>query len=316
MNDHDRSFVAALLQTHYGITPISIAGLQQPAIDGRGIWQIAADGCRYVLRMIRGDAGSWLDQPVRVLRFLENARFPAPRVRLSVRGERIVTHGAWRALLIDFVDGPLATPSPPLLHRLATTTGRLHRLAPPAAATALPQSWKAPQNAIPTALEALEQVRSGLPADLDAIAGELQATLGAIHERRDELPRCIVHGDCWHNNAVQRADGEIVLIDWDGAGWGTPLIDLGELLLTCQYDLPQPTGIDVDANRITAILDGYDARATLTQPERALLLPAIRYTLAFHAADWLPNPQVWPKFVARFNATRSIAKVADRVLGI
>jgi Ser/Thr protein kinase RdoA (MazF antagonist) len=309
------SRVAALLQHHYNIRPISIVNLQAHAIDGRGIWRIdAADNRRYVLRMMRGDAGAWLDQPARMLQCLQSVEFPAPRVWLSSNGSRVVSERGWWALLIDFVDGALASPSPPLLHRLAATTRRLHQLVPPASEP-LPGSWKDPQNAIPVALDELEQARQGLPAELDAIAAELQASLRLIYQQCDALPRCIVHGDCWHNNAIAIADGEIVLIDWDGAGWGTPMIDLGELLLTCHYDPTQPTVIDVDEHRIAAILGGYGAREHLTQPERDLLLPAIRYTLAFHAADWLRDQQAWPRFVVRFNATAAITDVADRVLG-
>ena len=69
----------------------------------------------------------------------------------------------------------------------------------------------------------------------------------------------LTHGDCWYKNAIKTPQDGVVLIDRDCAGVGLPILDLGYLLLTSHYDLAQPLSITADAEKIRAIMRGYQA---------------------------------------------------------
>jgi Ser/Thr protein kinase RdoA (MazF antagonist) len=102
----------------------------------------------------------------------------------------------------------------------------------------------------------------------------------------EALPVCIVHGDCWPLNAVLTPDRAIVLIDWDGAGYGPPLLDLGKLLLAAHYDLSRPLEVEANPAWVAAMLEGYAERRPLGAAERALLPAAVPFWLAYSAAEY------------------------------
>jgi Ser/Thr protein kinase RdoA (MazF antagonist) len=47
----------------------------------------------------------------------------------------------------------------------------------------------------------------------------------------DQFPRTLIHTDIGPGNAIVKSDGEIILIDWDDAGVGTTILDLGYPLI-------------------------------------------------------------------------------------
>jgi thiamine kinase-like enzyme len=113
----------------------------------------------------------------------------------------------------------------------------------------------------------------------------------------------------------------VVLIDWDGAGVGLPILDVGYLLLTSHYDLTKPLHVIADADKIRAILRGYQQARPITGPERALMRSAVQYALAFHLGNYLEeqtqvdsNDLVIRKMQARFAATTQIAQIAVEYL--
>src|SRR5207245_5230490 len=72
-----------------------------------------------------------------------------------------------------------------------------------------------------------------------------------------ETARCLIHNDCHPGNSILRPDGEIVLIDWDGAGLGHPALDLGFLLITADTYTPDVPAVGTRDEREHATLDGY-----------------------------------------------------------
>jgi Phosphotransferase enzyme family len=51
----------------------------------------------------------------------------------------------------------------------------------------------------------------------------------AVRQRAPALPSSVVHGDPWPGNAIHTAHDQVTLIDWENAGLGLPLLDLGFL---------------------------------------------------------------------------------------
>jgi len=96
----------------------------------------------------------------------------------------------------------------------------------------------------------------------------------------------LIHGDCWLPNAVRTPDDQVVLIDWEGAGKGAAILDLGSLILRCQYDTFGGIPSTLTPERIAAAIAGYVSRRLPTPSEMHLLPDAIRFPLAWVGA-WL-----------------------------
>jgi thiamine kinase-like enzyme len=100
----------------------------------------------------------------------------------------------------------------------------------------------------------------------------------------------VVHGDPWPGNAIHTAQDQVILIGWENAGLGLPLLDLGFCLLECHLDVgltgnqPSAWPIQPDENRIAAIVAGYTRWRRLQPAEKDLLPEGIRFPAAYVGA--------------------------------
>ncbi len=136
-------------------------------------------------------------------------------------------------------------------------------------------------------------------------------------QRQVLLPTTLIHGDCWHANAVRTVHDTLVLIDWDCAGLGPAVLDLGNLLLTSHYDLSAPLVLEPDQSSIHAIMEGYQSQRLLTEQERMSIADAVRFPLAFHAGNYLEQADdvgsetiFLQKLQARFDITEEVSRAA------
>jgi thiamine kinase-like enzyme len=141
-----------------------------------------------------------------------------------------------------------------------------------------------------------------------------------------DLPPAIIHGDSWAGNAVQTATYQTILIDWEPSGQGLAILDLGRLLLHCHQTLAAPTTIpaSVSPQFIAAVVDGYCQERVPTALERAMLLEAIRFSVAFGAASHFANAQralwigPWREKLTRrrqwYDMSEAIAEIASKRL--
>lgn len=87
-------------------------------------------------------------------------------------------------------------------------------------------------------------------------------------------------------NGVRTEDAQVVLIDWECAGRGAAILDLGALLLKCQCDQRGDFPAVIDEARIAAAVDGYTQWRYPSPHEQDLLLEAIRFSICWRGA-WL-----------------------------
>ena len=199
-------------------------------------------------------------------------------------GDPVGVAGIWLTWATTYVPGrPLA---PDGLDLLGEALARLHTLDATGAAVGL-ASWH-PGAAIRDALRRLDAVEALLPPAWRPMHAEFRRTLLAVREAA--LPMAVVHGDAWPANAIRSGAGEVTLIDWENAGLGVAVTDLGNCLLESHLDpgLPatQPSAwlIQPSPARIAAVLTGYCRLRRLNAAERRLLLPGIRFATAFAGA--------------------------------
>lgn len=255
---------------------------------------------------------------------LAGVNYPAPRVICTTEGALIGRCHDWSALLLTFVPGHIADNSPADFHAIGAALGRLHRVDVRRAAVATPAvppaRWH-PTSMISGWIEGLVAVGGQIPHELQGIYQFSLATLQRV-VRWDAPPLAILHADPWANNAIRTPEGEMVLVDWDGAGLGPATLDLGYLLVACHAGLPDWPQITPHAERIAAVLAGYCQERTLTPAEFANLPDAIRFAEAFRAAQWLPTGVHGPwqanarqlKFLFRYPVTDAIAAIVERCI--
>ena len=315
-----------LVANQYGAHPVQLEPLHRFASAERGIFRVErAAQPPWLLRAYRQEPGEdrWLVQRAATLLYLEQRGYPAPRLVHTRQGEMVGRQHGWATLMLTFVKGTVDEQTG-AFDAIGAALARLHTVDVRTATSTTPPvpfaRWQ-PQQQIFDWIAALHALAGQIPAELD---GVYRFTLESLQRvvQWPPLPAAILHTDCWVQNAVQTIEGEIVLIDWDGAGLGPPLLDLGYLLVACHAFLPGWPQFRPNRNRIHAVLAGYSAVRPLTASEREHLADAVGFAEAFRMAQVLPAALAgdWrqqrnlTRFYARYPVTTEIARLAGDYL--
>lgn len=234
------------------------------------------------------DTPSWIADRARTLDMLEQWDYPAPRVIATISGALVVRIDDWTVVLTSYIPGLAGNPTPELLYRLGALLGQLHRIslrAEPAAIGSVGRSWLHSERAIPRAQAHYLTAEREVPARWQRLHAALATVLTRVAQWA-ALPVAILHGDAWAGNTIQMTDTSCVLIDWELAGQGIAVTDLGRLLLFCHEEVDPPSGVWLrpTAERVNAVIDGYCQQRVPSRAEQAVLLDAMRYGVALEAA--------------------------------
>src|SRR5262249_38790603 len=261
-------------------------------------------GCRLPFWHSGAIGEEWLRERALVLDGLARHGYPAPRVVRTGDGELLAIQAGYCALAITYLPGQPLPATTEHAQRLASALGRLHALGAwhgVEGSADLPASWWHPlDSAVMALLARLDGVRAEVPLRWRELHAAFAATLEAWRGRGD-LPLTVIHGDCHPANAIETADRQVVLIDWDCAGRGTAVLDLGTLLLDAHPDPASGEPIAVDPRLVVAMVSGYRQYHEPTAQERECLLEATRFGVAFVGAlrfDWA-GEQGWSERIER-----------------
>jgi Ser/Thr protein kinase RdoA (MazF antagonist) len=230
----------------------------------------------FVLRVERPEVAD-IPSHEQVLLFLEECSYPAPRVIRPLDGSPVTEHHGCNLVLTSFVDGVLVETganTPAGLYEMGRAIGRLHALSPLDAG--LPMAECMPETRVARAEGRLATIAHQVPVEWQDRFDGMLRSLAEIPSFAD-LPACLIHNDCHPGNAVCRADGEVILIDWDGAGLGPAVLDLGFLLITADTYTPDVPTLGTSNARVNAIVDGYCGYRLPDQAELEQLADAIRF---------------------------------------
>jgi Ser/Thr protein kinase RdoA (MazF antagonist) len=312
----DSAVVGRILREYHqgGVGPSGVRRLTGSVRGTRVTYRFAGPGGpAMVVRALRTDVpldpqfqGSrpvavtdWLQGRAAVLGWLEERGYPAPRVVRTHSGDLVGLAGIWATMATTYVTGTPLRPGLDQLRLLGEALGRLHALdagafaAGPGAAGAGAAVRRAPwhpETGIPAALGRLTAMESQIPADLRLLLEQFRGVLLAVQREARALPAAVVHGDPWPGNAIGTAPDQVTLVDWENAGLGLPLLDLGYCLLECHLDVdlpgdqPEAWHIQPDEDRIAAVAAGYSRWRRLQPAERDLLPEGIRFAAAYIGA--------------------------------
>lgn len=255
-----------------------------------------AGGRRWFLRLAEGKADADVLFEAEVLRFLSEAGFPVPRLRLADDGRPFARVAGRQAMLFSYAAGeeiPRAAAGPERCRRVGELLGRLHDLS---AGFCADRPNPYPPARVRAWLDALRPDGGGDP--------EVRAALPALEEelaRAEAIPaapRGLVHGDLFVENVLWIGDRVGHVLDWEMSCVEAFAFDLGVALNAwCWVD-----GAGHDAARARALLDGYRSRRRL-EPETADALhawtrfAALRFAASrihgFHLAGVGPERLTW-----------------------
>jgi Ser/Thr protein kinase RdoA (MazF antagonist) len=188
-------------------------------------------------------------------------------------------------LVTTFIAGRPLAYDPPTLYRLGANLGRLHQLGVPSDRGA---DAVFPAAAMRPAPE-LAYARSELTAVADRLLPGQQEGYTTLLQAIDRLDRCetlptmLIHNDYHPGNAVD-VGADVVLIDWEGAGTGPAVLDVGFLLASCATESPWTPRLAHGPARVAAIVDGYCQHRQLSDLELASLADAIRFRALVYGA--------------------------------
>jgi Ser/Thr protein kinase RdoA (MazF antagonist) len=234
---------------------------------------------------------------VEVFQFLEQQCYPAERVILARDGSPVVQYGEDLVLVTTFLGPslqawqpetgqPLAddrtaprVDAPTAFFAIGAALARLHRL-PVDQEPSLRRARMLPRRELSWVAGLLAEIADRVPAHLQAQYADLVAAIQQTNFCED-APSTLIHNDPNLGNVVQRPAGELVLIDWEMAGLGPAVVDVG-ILLRNSYAMAAER---VDEATVHAVVDGYCQHRPLTPLELERLPAAIRFmTLVLLAA--------------------------------
>jgi Ser/Thr protein kinase RdoA (MazF antagonist) len=287
----DNDDASRLLVDFYHITPQQVRLLTAPGSEVVVFRVEDPAGNRWLLRARRirqplppwqepGTTRDWFGHHAEVIDRLRRRGFPAPALRRTLARQPVAVWEGWCALLVAYLPGEALPPGEPGLRALGTRLGQLHCLSFKEREQKLPAGWWYPvQTAAERALALLEVTDEAPDEWLPFLDTCREALLAA--DRLRNLPACATHGDCWLGNAIQTPEGEVLLVDWEFAGWGIAVLDLAVLLEDCFVE--QEGAYQVDREALGAMLAGYLSQCRPSAPELAALAAAIRFGIAFRS---------------------------------
>lgn len=279
------SFLAELVKQQYDVQPVTLRRL--PSDSGKHIYYVQLmNGVAWILRIAEEISEPVFVDLARLLLFFEKHNYPAERILLTKEQLAIGTAGNWRLLMTTFLIGtPLEYTSENFL-LLGEVVGRLHSLKhsltySPPFAPALPTGELA------FAQQQLASIASLVPQRFSTEYTLLETALVSF-DRGTSLPTTLIHNDCHPANALMTARGQVTLFDWEDAGMGSAVLDIGFLLENCDGKTPwEPLSslpLQSETTRIHAVIEGYSRYYQLTSDELSYLSNAIRFrSLVFGA---------------------------------
>lgn len=259
--------------------PDQLARSVEQAFRGTEVLQVLELKRSRLYRLRTSRDRDWLvrfheaDRHATVLSALAGLGYPCPRVVETTDGRRVVAAGGERFVVLEWVDGSPPWPGLSALESVGRALGSLHALE---IHDRLPEAGMLPRAELGHASASIASIRSEVPrSQVDHFEALERACAGI--DFLEDLPRHVLHGDAHPWNAVAAEAGGAVLIDWDSAGLGPPVVDLGFLLLSCLGGSFAGPVEDLDEGRLRAAARGYASARGLTSQERERLAAAVMY---------------------------------------
>lgn len=285
------SFLGPLLQKNYAVTVSGEPELLHER-DGQRVFRVGLnDGTALTVRLctVHRSEGRVLAD-TGALYFLNQRDFPAPHLRLTVSGERVFEwqRGCW-GYAQDFIEGKNPSMDLGTLSEVAHLLGRLHQMANSIENYPVEVGW------LEEWMPAIHRAgAASASADWKRQATEVAENLSSLPMKDLEaLPYGLLHTDIHEGNLLRGSNGRLYILDWEDAGLGQAIFDLALVLgWNCVWQSSSvilkpnqpPELYDFDEEYSKTLLGNYQQERKLSDLERRMLGPAIRFVMGWFAA--------------------------------
>ena len=274
---NDRQQLCWWVETHYEFENVTLEKVVEGLDPSKHNYYVLSDDVRRaVLTAYPPDSTpSDLGDLVEILLALQQKDYPAAQIIPADAGAPIFEVDGWRLLLTSYADGFPVQPDIPTFKRVGALLGRLHTVFMAGELSRLPAAERTFAQQVGQTREKLESVRDRLPEAHAPLWRAVEAALAQM-QACDDLPDVLIHNDFHLTNIINTSANELKVIDWDGAGRGPAVADLG-FLLSAAHPRPQDgESTRPNPERIEAIVTGYGQHRRLSAGELACLPDAVR----------------------------------------
>jgi Ser/Thr protein kinase RdoA (MazF antagonist) len=276
------------LKLAYGFDDVAAEPLRQ--VDSREVYKVTAAGKRYVLRC--SSSASAMEKAggnVAILRYLEENSFPAPRVVPTTAGDYVISVGSSQCFLATYLEGGHPQASVSTMRRMGSLAAQLHLLG-----ESKPYPRQSPWSIARERSLFLERIQNPAYRSLERW-GEVIPLVREAFEALptlDDLPQSIIHTDIHEGNVIVGPDSQLSLTDWDDAGTGAAILDIGYVLahrcISCADEASAEPAWHADLAR--SFLSGYESLRPLSNEEVHNLVYAMQFAaLAYVFEAWVPR---------------------------
>ena len=251
--------------------------------EGRQCFRAATDHGHFFVK-VQENLGEYFDDIVhglRVQQYVREQGLPTNDVVRTTSGELCAVVDDHGIVVEPWVQSEPNEPTSRHWEEFGRIVGQLHSLPVSDELAACPSKMDPRRN--------LERLRSNLSQFTEHIPREYRASLERFIEFADQLddlpeaPRSLIHSDLAWSNVVMARNGQLLLVDFEGAGFGPAVVDLVEVT-TYLCRGPSASGpLMEDAAR--AFYRGYREHRALCTVEIELLERAH----LFHQLYYLEN---------------------------
>ncbi len=229
---------------------INVSAVKKTTV-GRMVFRVDTKDKSYALKVYAPSRKKEIvEKDIYLLRLLEKRGFPACVLRNTSNGEGYGAINGSYAYVYDWIEGKNPESTTETFEKLGDMTGRLHTISEPYPYTS---DFK-------PATEIQKLLATAKSKGIDQKHVDLLLSIRDL----SQLPQGMIHTDIGPHNSLERPDGELVVIDWEDAGLGPMVIDIGWELEQCLSDESL-----FETEKAKAFLHGYQEHRTLTTEEKS-----------------------------------------------
>ena len=232
----------------------------------RIVYDVSAKEGRFIIKIADpSKSEEKVIKDIQILQFFEKVRYVAPRILPTLAGTPYVSHDNKFVYVMSYIDGNEPEKSAENYGQLGKITANLHEL----------KGYFIPTD-FTTTIEISRMISRARKFDMEPLYEQLVTSLSDF----EALPTCLIHTDIGVHNSIKQPDGQIILVDWDDAGIGTRILDIGFPLI-CDF---VSNDLAFDKERAKAFYHSYCSLIELNETEKnqifeAALFYAMSYTI-------------------------------------
>lgn len=292
MNQND---LIGYLNTNYGLDVKEIKPLDDKEVHRA--FQITNNDETFVLRLFDDRSHEKLESDIAVLKFLEEQKFPASRIKPTKDGRSLFEFNNQSRLVTSYIDGKHPELNAESIQKIGVLMAQLHSL--PISSEIPKSTWNVIEGRKLTN-QNIQNLSSQKIEHWDEIIPQLTQAFDELPDLTD-LPPVLIHTDIGPNNAIESSDGKLSLIDWDDAGVGQSVVDIGNVLSQILISFKDNKSLEpqFDQELAEAFFKGYQSIRQLNDEEKQNITAGMEFAaLAYVLLEWIPKIalQNWARY--------------------